>query len=263
MNSLTKLNMITLIKMILSNAIRNIEGTSLEVTDDLPPQHENQKIPKMFHTIWIDFGKGKDVFPKYEQNIKEFHKLHPGWIFKNWTEPEIIELIKFKHPYFLPIFQSYDKPIKKHDSARMIVLDVFGGVYIDHDFIPLKNIESLLKFYEIVLGNEESSYFCPVNGLIATISGHPFLRKIICEMNKPEVAQMNVLKATGPALIKRMILSYAEEYGTRGVKIYSNKFFYPIPHWNKSKLNEYKRQDLKRHFQESYMIQEYDTTWIK
>jgi hypothetical protein len=67
MNSLTKFNMLTLIKMILSHAIRDIEGTSLEVTDDLPPQHGNQKIPKIF----IQFGLILEKERMFFQNMNK------------------------------------------------------------------------------------------------------------------------------------------------------------------------------------------------
>lgn len=246
---------------IFCEAIINAAGTSLEVTDDLPPQNEVLKIPKIFHTIWIDFGKGNEIPPKYIQNMRDFELLHSGWSFKNWTEPEIVELIKFKHPYFLNTFLNYDAPIKKHDSARIIVLDIFGGVYIDHDFIPLKNIEILLKSFDLVLGNEVDDEFVPVNGFIGSIPDHPFLKKLIKGMNCPVVAESPVLLATGPFLLKETLLSHVLDFGSGGIKIYSRKFFYPIEYWNKTRMNGIERTDLPNEFPESYLIQQYDTSW--
>lgn len=262
MKSTSLIQSLSLLKLVMTDTLFDIEGTSLAVTEDVPPQHEPQRIPKIFHTIWIDFGKGNEVFPKYERNMREFMAMHSNWMFKNWKENEIIELIKFKHPYFLQVFQSYDAPIKKQDAARYVILDIFGGVYIDHDFIPLRNIEPLLKSYEIVVGNESKDQYCPVGGFFAATNGHPLLSKMIGEMNRPGVAQQFVLDATGPGLVRRMLLSYAREYGSAGIKIYSNKFFYPVPHWNKSELKKFNRSDLRNSFPESYLLQEYDGSWL-
>lgn len=247
-----------------ANVIKNIMGSTLNITDDLPDQQAPQKIPKIFHTIWIDFGKGNDVFPKYHQNMKEFEQLHShrGWSFVHWKEAEILVLIQSKYPEFLSIFQSYDVPIKKQDAARYIILDFMGGVYIDHDFIPLKNIDPLLKFFDVVLGNEEKNYYAPVGGFFASVPNHPLLKKIIEELKNPEVAKKFVLEATGPGMINRILLSYVKEHGNQGIKLYSSKFFYPVHYNNKSQLKSLNRSNLSTVFPESFLLQEYDTNWI-
>lgn len=249
-------NCIALFNLVYSQT--DVKHASLEIIDNLSPEKEVQKIPKIIHTIWIDIGRGNEVLPKYEQNIRKLKQLHSGWSFKNWTEQEIIELIQFKHPYFLNTFLSYDVAIKKHDSARFIILDIFGGIYIDHDFIALKNLEPLLKFYELVLGNEEHDRYSPSNAFIGSVPNHPFLKRMIREMNNSEIAQKFVLEATGCEIMKRVLSAYINE----AVKIYTPKFFFPLEYWNKSKFKNFSQLDLKNEFPESYLIHEYDTLWM-
>lgn len=55
------------------------------------------------------------------------------------------------HPsvgYFPLVYEtvlSYKRPIKKHNSARMVILYAIGiGIYLDHDYVQLKRIEPAL-----------------------------------------------------------------------------------------------------------------------
>ena len=68
----------------------------------------------------------------------------------------VLSLIEEHFPNFLKIYNSYDVQIKKHDAARIAILYVFGGVYVDHDFVALKNIEPALGICEFIIGGEKT-----------------------------------------------------------------------------------------------------------
>lgn len=242
-------------------AITKPKDSLLQITENLPPENEKQIIPKLFHTIWFDFGKGNDVFPKYDKNMNQLLKLHPDWEFKLWREHEVIALIKENVPEFLETFTNYEEPIKKHDSARIIILYLFGGVYLDQDFIPVRKINPLMKSYEFIIGNEDPSVFMPINAFIGSVKNHPLLKMLIQEMNNPEIAKKFVLEATGPALLKKVMQKYVKIFGPKGIKVYSHKFFYPIAWYDKSTLQKLKKTTLKRAFPFCYLLQEYDANW--
>jgi len=79
-------------------------------------------------------------------------EMHPDWEIREWDMESIQELIKNNHPEFIDTFNSYSQWIKKHDAARYFILLYVGGVVLDHDTVPLKNIEPLL-------GTCEGAYF--------------------------------------------------------------------------------------------------------
>lgn len=54
---------------------------TIQATANLPPSGAPQKIPKIFHNIWFDFGKGEEVLPHYGNNMRELQLLHPDWDF--------------------------------------------------------------------------------------------------------------------------------------------------------------------------------------
>lgn len=238
-----------------------LDGGSLKITEYLPSEMETQIIPKTFHTIWLDFGKGEEVFPKYVENMEKLKALHPDWEFKLWKKDDILTLIKNEFPYFKETFINYDRAIKMHDSARILILYSQGGVYLDQDFIPLRNINPIMKFYNFVIGNEEKDDFTPVNGFIGSIAGHGLLKMMIEEMAKPETASKFVLEATGPGMVKKTMLEYAKNHDLKYIKVYSNKFFYPVSYKNKKILKNNSISNLMNKFPHCYLLQEYDASW--
>jgi mannosyltransferase OCH1-like enzyme len=244
------------------NGLYFVNAKNFEISRHLPASTEPMHIPKVFHTIWINFGKGEEVFPKYLKNMENLINLHPGRELKLWREYEIIPLIKEHCSWFLDTFQNYDKPIKKHDAARIIILYAFGGVYLDQDFIPLKNIEPMLKGCKFVVGNETVHDFVPVNGFLGSIKEFDFLKKVLEAMNKPGVLRQPVLLATGPALLKKVMLAYANTSDTTGMKVYGNEFLYPVSWANKRSLKEMGLERLKYRFPNSFLVQEYDASWM-
>lgn len=235
---------------------------ALNFSSDLPDQNAPIIIPKVFHTIWLDFGRGDKVFPKYLDNMEKLKSLHPGWELKLWNENEIIELIKINVPEFLETFQSYDIPVKKHDSARAVILYCFGGVYLDHDFIPLKNIEPLLKSYNFVVGSEVKDDFVPCNAFMASSKESPLLKELLHQMNKPGVSEEFVLSATGPAILKKTMLKYSKNNDIEGIKVYTNEFFFPLS-WDKDSkiLADVLGEKIREKFPNSYLIQQFDASW--
>ena len=126
------------------------------------------KIPKIFHQIWFDFGKGNGkTIPQVYKNFTEtLLELHSGWKLMLWDEERVEELLGKFYPELLPIWLSYDVSIKRHDSARIFILHHLGGVYLDHDFMPIKNIEPLIENYQFIIGREEYTSFLVANGFI-------------------------------------------------------------------------------------------------
>ena len=124
----------------------------------------------------------------------------------------VLSLIEEHFPNFLKIYNSYDVQIKKHDAARIAILYVFGGIYLDHDFIAIKNIEQALGTCEFVIGSENSQ-MNPVNSIIATVKNNPLMAMIIDLMNNEDVSKQYVLDATGPHMLLNGLKKFLETGG--------------------------------------------------
>lgn len=105
-------------------------------------------IPKTLHYVWL--GQ-KPMHPLMQDWQKKWGVLHPGWEIKVWKEaPDLPpyflvcndQIIECRCPEFLAKCPTY---AKKSDVWRYEILEQLGGVYLDTDFEPVKNIEPVIK----------------------------------------------------------------------------------------------------------------------
>ena len=93
------------------------------------------KIPKIIHQTW----KSRDLPDNFKKWSKIIKDLHPDWEYKLWTDEDNRNFIKNHYSWFLKTYDNYDVHIKRVDAVRYFYLYHYGGVYIDLDFICLKN----------------------------------------------------------------------------------------------------------------------------
>lgn len=231
------------------------------ITQELPPVDSIIHIPRVFHTIWFDFGNGPEVPQEYKENIKRLLDLHPGWDHWEWKEKAVAQIIKTKYPEFQDVFFSYNNPVKKHDAARIAILNLFGGVYLDHDFFAVKNIEPLLRSYSFVIGNLTDRDFSPANAFIAATSEHRVLKSILNKMNDKEVAKRMVMEATGNKIFEECIKSLVYNDQLSDIKVYSQMYFYPLFCNEKAQYVQLDKEDVSAVFSDSYLVHEFGSGW--
>lgn len=96
---------------------------------------------KNLHQIW-----SKGSLPvKYKLLQKSLIDLHPDWNYKLWNLDECRNLIKEKYNFFLKTFDNYQYDIQRIDSARIFILNEYGGLYCDLDIHFYKNLQPLLE----------------------------------------------------------------------------------------------------------------------
>ncbi len=137
-------------------------------------------IPHVIHAIWL----GPRPFPESSvKNIQAWIDRHPGWTFKFWTDlerpppcPEMQRVLVGRMP---DIYYLSDNVGEKSEILRYRILWEEGGVYIDHDTIPLQPLEALSGSYDFYCCLEEegpsilSSSIFPSTHLLAAIPRHP------------------------------------------------------------------------------------------
>jgi len=103
--------------------------------DFLLSENTSSIIPKIIHFIWIGNNK---IPSEYINYIKSWIKNHPDYKFYFWNDSNIPKLINQKY---------YDEakfPAQKADILRYELLYFFGGIYVDSDFLCIKNIDKLI-----------------------------------------------------------------------------------------------------------------------
>lgn len=222
------------------------------------------KVPRIFHQIWIPFREGsEDVPDRYHELTKRLLSLHPNWSYRSWSFKEIDKLIRDFFPGLYTTWCRYDVNVKKHDAARIAILYKYGGVYLDHDFFPLRNIERMLGNCQFVVGNQEDGMVVPNNGFIAATPMHPLLAYALTQL--PGCSGSWVIDATGPMFLRKAMEAFQNQQpgSASGVRILPRRLLYPIHYSENEKKAAFSmdKDELLKQFPDSFLIQLYDSNW--
>lgn len=192
------------------------------------------KIPKIIHQTWKD-----EHLPKAFQTFSQtWRDMLPGWKYHLWTDEMNHEFVNTHYPQFIKKYDAYPKNIQRADAIRYLLLQTYGGLYVDMDFECLNtDFVSLLENADFVAGKEPYSHairfgrnhiIC--NALMASVPDHPFLEHVIRRMmNHPsgwDVRQgRDILESTGPFLLTDAYRDFPDKEGIRIVEPY---LLYPI-----------------------------------
>lgn len=155
------------------STIQTLESPEIFFSDNI-----DKSIPRIIHQTYTN---NLSIPLKWQQASNSCRTLHSNYQYKFWSDDEGRRLIKKEFPFLLSIFDSYPYDIQRADVIRLVVLYVYGGIYLDFDIICLKSLENLLK-YRMIL-----PHTVPVglsNDFMMAIPKHPFLLKVINNLPK-------------------------------------------------------------------------------
>ena len=70
---------------------------------------------------------------------------NPNFKYTLWNSTMALDLIKFKFPELLPLYNSYSHWVRRADVARYVILYEYGGVYVDMDIGCRGRIDVLIN----------------------------------------------------------------------------------------------------------------------
>ena len=190
------------------------------------------KIPKIIHQIWIGGNMPKTQKDLCE-NVKNF--LASDWTYMFWTEEDVYKLKSFKN---LDEYMKTPNKGQKSDLLRYEILNQYGGIYLDTDFIMVKNFDAMLDL-DFFCGVAFDSSPNLLNGLIGTTAGNPLIQDIL-NLDVPIGYSdgMDVINSTGPYLVTRKLFNNIEKMDN--VVVFPASFFYPFPNTDINKKPDYK-----------------------
>lgn len=188
----------------------------------------------MIHQIYGIFNDGIELtnIPIYKQNVDEtqnFCKLH-NYEYKLWNLEECEKLIKEDFSDYLQLWQDYRFPIQRADFIRYCILYKYGGLYIDCDIRPMKNLDAVFSepFYFVHWDNDKNKK--PYNAIMGSVKNHNLFLEIIkqckedfyekCEIKTYETWKGRfVFQTTGHSMLERVM---------KKQKINKNKYFHNV-----------------------------------
>jgi mannosyltransferase OCH1-like enzyme len=196
------------------------------------PSDGEKKIPQKIHQIWI----GSEIPSYLLEYSKTLQKANPGYEYKLWTEKDADEF-DFKNK---ELFYKAKNPGQKSDILRYAILEKFGGIYFDTDFIGYKSLDPFLHldFFTGVAFDKAPTLF---NGMIGTTPGNNLIKEannIDNEIRDDE--GMSIIETTGPYYLTRKLFKNINSVDK--LLVFPLTYFYPYPNFNYDKVlgNDYK-----------------------
>ncbi|KFQ12879.1 Lactosylceramide 4-alpha-galactosyltransferase, partial [Leptosomus discolor] len=179
-------------------------------------------------------------FPNVEIRPLDLSELFSGTPLANWY----LQAQQRWEPYFLPVLS---------DACRIVIMWKFGGIYLDTDFIVLKNLKNLTN----ALGIQSHDM---LNGAFLSFKPkHEFME--LCMKDFVENYNSWTWGHQGPLLLTRVfkkwcsITNIQNAMSCKGVSALSSEAFYPI-HWGEwQKLFEaISSLDLQKLLKNTYAV---------
>ena len=216
-------------------------------------RENNTYIPKTIHQIWLG---GKDLPKQYLKWMKSWQKYNPDWSYKLWDENSIKKLN-------IEDFNVYSKTLSpgyRSDIIRYIILNKYGGLYVDTDFECLRKIPLNLLYYKFVACTMFNNKPMIGNSILMSAPNSIILEKVLKYIKSIEYKNdINyIIKNSGPETITKEYFALAKELEETSLILPSN-YFYPFPNFmiNK-KINRYDEiEDI------SIGIHHWEMSWMK
>ena len=184
---------------------------------------------------------------EYIEYMETIKKANPDYWHKLWTDEDVKDFKLVNKN----IFDNCSNNGVKSDIFRYEILQRYGGIYMDTDFIAHKSFDDLLGF-DFFSGTSCAQNCEILNGLFGTIPNHPIMNLAIKELSNktPHHSFQNmanaVLDFSGPRFMTKCFLEVTEE--THNVVVLPEKYFYPIPNFQRhnyqpSMIDLYKTED--------------------
>ena len=186
--------------------------------------------------------------------MESWQKFNNDWEYKLWDEKSIKELN-------IKDFDVYSKKLNpgyRSDIIRYIVLNKYGGLYVDTDFECVKKIPDKFLYYKFVAGMMFSNNPIIGNSILMSSPNYMLLEKVLNYIKSINYKNdINFIIKNSGETITREYFALAEEI--KSSLILPSNYFYPFPNFmlNK-KIDRYDEvEDI------SVGIHHWGMTWMK
>ncbi|MBR6304925.1 MAG: glycosyl transferase [Paludibacteraceae bacterium] len=187
-------------------------------------------IPKIIHYCWF----GENPIPEHLRQYMQTWSAHmPNWEIREWNEQNYsIE----KAPLYVRQAYEAKKFAFVSDYVRLLVLEKFGGVYLDTDVEVVKSLEPFLKD-KVFMGLEESLAHLPGTCVMGCEPHSAWAKDMLrtydyAEFIKPDGSYdltTNVQRMGKVICEHGFVRSRKEQFLEEwGLRIYTHDYFSPI-----------------------------------
>lgn len=126
-----------------------------------------------------------------------------------WTDASSLDFLSAQYPWFLETYNGYRYDIQRADAVRYFALHHYGGVYLDLDIHPLRDLTPLLHYPFFACRTSPTGIS---NDVLGSIPRHPFLNLVIHSLQDYDMSlglpYLTVMASTGPLFLSTCWVRY-------------------------------------------------------
>lgn len=226
-------------------------------------------IPKVIHQSY------KTVWHPYRRCWQQsWIENHPAWVYCFYTDEDNCRIVRQHFPQFLAAYTSFPQGIMKADFCRFLYLYLWGGIYVDLDYVCLRAFDTLFDQIKN-LGIPElpsNEYYRYHNALLISEARNRFWLKCAEEAihyfnsaNPPKVEWL-----AGPFRLQSVIKSTGTAFTPLQTNHVTPIDWYSYVHWGRAdrdsaalrkRLRESQIQVIQSFFPEAYALTFWDHRW--
>ena len=205
-------------------------------------------IPKIIHQTY----KNYDLPEIYKMCQTEIKNLHSDFQYCFYTDNDMDNLIKNEFSKYYEKFNELPRTIMKIDMFRYFLMYKYGGLYVDMDYLMLKQFNMLNEKVVLPCNREDENNepICLGNCIFASQPNHQFWKSLIdtlftidrtkLEYNIDKNIDGNIL-GTGPMFVFEMWRKYKKI--NQDICITKKNLFHPPTQNNKCYIDELRKKD--------------------
>lgn len=165
-------------------------------------------IPRVIFQTW----RTRDVPEQWNEAHRSVLEKNPGWKHVLLTDEDCAALVAKHFPSLLATFHGFKYNIQRADFIRYVVLYLYGGVYLDLDYVALKAFDgiTLPNGKEVGLLASNNTPTLVTNSFMVSKPRSAFWLDCLAETTKPPPwwaigKHMHVFHQTGPFMVNRVM----------------------------------------------------------
>lgn len=211
-------------------------------------------IAKILHYIWL--GE-TDNFSELQQScVASWQKHMPEFARQFWNETRLREEFSQQQRYFFELMLQRKKYAFAADYARCLILEKYGGVYLDTDVEVIRNLTPLLDCHAFLGLEDNNRPNCAVLGAVARLPFITALKKAVSEANG--LTEIPILTHKVLAAGENLIMDYQQPVLINSVCVYPERYFYPYNPYRKNSAKQLLYNDIST---DCFTIHHWGKSW--
>lgn len=211
----------------------------MNIDFDTLDEYLRGKESKIIHQVWFDNITNKrnarKLFEKLRKYRESWLSKNPTWHYMCWDVKQARDLVKYRFPQHLTLYDSYQHNIQRCDAVRYFFLYRYGGLYADMDYMCNRPWDEVIQhypgdFYLVETPNKLSNEQHVSNSLMFSKREHTFWLRFFIELEKNANVpvyygkHMTIMCTTGPIILNRV---FNRNKLRDRLDVYPSKLFHP------------------------------------